>query len=44
VIVIPGRPFFKVAFANTQMIKKARDNWKKAMEASFAERAKAGKD
>jgi hypothetical protein len=44
VIVIPGRPFFKIAFANTQMIKKARDNWKKAMEASFADRAKAGKD
>lgn len=43
-IVIPGRPFFKVAFANTQMIKRSRDNWKKAMEASFAERARAKDD
>lgn len=44
VVVIPARPFFKVAFANTQMIKLARDNWKKALQAAFAERAKAGKD
>lgn len=43
-IVIPGRPFFKVAFANTQMIKQARDNWKKALEASFAQRAREGKE
>ena len=43
-IVIPGRPFFKVAFKNTQMIKRSRDNWKKALEASFAERAKTGKE
>lgn len=40
VIVIPERPFFKVAFANTQMIKQSRDNWKKALEATFGERAK----
>jgi hypothetical protein len=43
-IIIPGRPFFVVAFKNTQMIKRARDNWKKALEASFAERAKAKDD
>jgi hypothetical protein len=43
VIVIPGRPFFRVAFTNTQMIKQARDNWKKALEATFGEVAK-GKD
>jgi len=42
-IVIPERPFFKVAFANTQMIKKVRDNWKKALEASFREVAAKGK-
>lgn len=45
VIKIPARPFFKIAFSNTQMIKQARDNWKKAMEAAFAEVAnKTGKD
>lgn len=43
-IVIPGRPFFKVAFKNTQMIKLARDNWRKALEATFAKRAKAEKE
>ncbi len=43
VIIIAGRPFFRVAFSNTQMIKQARGNWKKALEATFAERAK-GKD
>jgi hypothetical protein len=40
VIINPGRPFFRIAFANTQMIKKARDNWKQALEATFAKRAK----
>lgn len=36
-IVIPSRPFIRIAFANTQMIKLARENWKKALAASFGE-------
>lgn len=42
VIVIPPRPWIRIAFNNTQMIKQVRDNWKQAMEASFRERARAG--
>lgn len=42
-IVIPARPWVEKAFKNTQMVKQARDNWKAALDATFAERAKAGK-
>jgi hypothetical protein len=40
VIIIPSRPFIRIAFSNTQMIKQVRDNWKKALAASFAEQKK----
>lgn len=43
VIVIPGRDYFKIAFSNTQMIKKARDNWKKALEATLRDVAQKSK-
>lgn len=42
VILIPPRPFIRTAFANTQMIKQVRDNWKLALELAFRERAKGG--
>lgn len=42
VIIIPARQWVVIAFKNTQMIKQARDNWKRALEAAFAERARVG--
>lgn len=40
VIIIPSRPFIKIAFSDSQMIKQVRDNWKKALAASFADQKK----
>lgn len=40
VIVLPERPFARIAFRNTQLIKQARDNWKRALEMTFSERVK----
>lgn len=40
VVVIPSRPFIQIAFANRQLKKIVRDNWRKALAASFKEQAK----
>lgn len=40
VIILPRRPFAEIAFKNTQMTKQVRDNWKRALEQTFRERAK----
>lgn len=41
VIVIPGRQFMRIAFANPQFKKLVRDNWSKAVAASFKEQKKS---
>jgi hypothetical protein len=41
VIVIPARPFMRIAFSDPQFKKLVRDNWSKAIAASFREQKKS---
>lgn len=42
-IVIPGRPFIQQAFANNEMRTKAKENWRKALQAAFRDLARGGR-